>query len=404
MKNYKTCYYCGKEIEYRPGHEGKGKYYSIVDRSKPPKFWETDMCLKSEKEFSNQKIYQEKFYPYKNILLQIIKSSSVKNFKLDDYFSYKYILLKVKFFQAIPLTSYSVGIFSDTEVNKNYILLYDSIYNEMFIDYTNDEFIITIDKKYFKNDITNYLDTSIDKIHIPEIIYPEERTQSNETEFDKYLKSIKEKKLNLCTNIERNVRKLDKIDIVRKNLAEENKDNAGITKDIISSLITLSKYELDEILQRMEEVGRIGEEMVVKYEKQKLEYLGLINESKLVKKVSEENVTLGFDVQSYEAYKDGSKSIFIEVKTTEGNRKEFYISKNELDEAGEKGEDYYIYRIRNIVENKKFQIGIIKNPFKIFNEDKDNFELIPIKYKVCYKEDSIKYKEVSDIDNINFKI
>lgn len=97
-------------------------------------------------------------------------------------------------------------------------------------------------------------------------------------------------------------------------------------------------------------IGDLGELWVMNYEIQKL-----INASKQklvnkIKHVAKDNGDgTGFDILSCS---EKEEQIFIEVKTTKGNKETpFFITRNELERSKLEKENYYLYRVYNFNEN-----------------------------------------------------
>jgi len=93
-----------------------------------------------------------------------------------------------------------------------------------------------------------------------------------------------------------------------------------------------------------------------------------------VKRVSDTNVANGYDIISYQP---SGEEKFIEVKTTVTSKLEFDISANELKQAENLSENYYLYFIRNF-DNQKSE-----NEILIYSSEdlKNNFELKATSYK-----------------------
>ncbi len=93
------------------------------------------------------------------------------------------------------------------------------------------------------------------------------------------------------------------------------------------------------------ELGKKGEEIIKDAEISKLKKIGRNDLAEKVLIVSGENGddSLGYDIESYEATKEGNKKIYIEVKTSETSfpKIRFYIADNELKQL--KIENHYIY-------------------------------------------------------------
>ena len=122
-------------------------------------------------------------------------------------------------------------------------------------------------------------------------------------------------------------------------------------------------------------IGEMSEDVVIKYEKQRLNELGHYD---YANKIEHSSVTrgdgLGYDLVSYQ--EDGNK-IYIEVKTTKQNNPAgFYLSKKELSAANEKylqGEQYRLYRVYNLnVHQGTGDLVIYEPPFT-----SDNYSMEP---------------------------
>lgn len=135
------------------------------------------------------------------------------------------------------------------------------------------------------------------------------------------------------------------------------------------------KYDIASREARNKKLGALGEEFVVKFEKDRLTKAGCID---LANKIERISVTkgdgAGYDVLSFE--EDGSER-FIEVKTTNfAKRYPFYISANELDFSEDYSEKYYLYRVFNFKASPK--LFIVKGAFK------DQCNLIPSSFKASF--------------------
>jgi len=106
----------------------------------------------------------------------------------------------------------------------------------------------------------------------------------------------------------------------------------------------LRKPNYLEIEQNNRELGLLGEELVVEYEKWRLIKSG---KEKLAEKVEwvakESGDGAGFDILSCD---ESGKDRYIEVKTTKlGELTPFYFTRNELSFSQKKSKDYYLYRV-----------------------------------------------------------
>lgn len=95
--------------------------------------------------------------------------------------------------------------------------------------------------------------------------------------------------------------------------------------------------------------GEIGEKFIYDYEIDRLNKLMM--DSSKVKWISQTNDSAGYDIESLN--NDGSKR-FIEVKSTTGGEKSaFNMSINEIDKFEENENNYYIYRVINVLGQKR---------------------------------------------------
>lgn len=121
-----------------------------------------------------------------------------------------------------------------------------------------------------------------------------------------------------------------------------------------------SPERLGQILKHEAELGEIAEQFAMEYEKDKLCQQGIYKEPF---KVSDFDVAAGFDISSY---LDNSQkpNKYIEVKSCDNTWK-FYMSRNEIEVAKKKRENYFLY----LYNRTKKSIVEIQNPYeKIFKE------------------------------------
>ena len=123
----------------------------------------------------------------------------------------------------------------------------------------------------------------------------------------------------------------------------------------------LTEQQLWEKLQKRNMRARDAEIWVVEYEQRRLIEQGAPQLAALVRRVSEFDVGAGFDVQSYEA--DGMPR-YIEVKSSTGQRVQFYWSLSEMQMAREKNAQYHIYFLPRCQDLPKVSPGltIIRDP------------------------------------------
>ncbi len=119
----------------------------------------------------------------------------------------------------------------------------------------------------------------------------------------------------------------------------------------------LSLDELKKQLERNELIGEKAELFVLEFEKNRL---GAPLADK-VRRISEVDVTAGYDIISYDSVKSKETDRFIEVKaiSTSG----FYWSKNEYETAKLKGETYYLYLVDlHKINQPDYMPEIVQNP------------------------------------------
>lgn len=140
--------------------------------------------------------------------------------------------------------------------------------------------------------------------------------------------------------------------------------------------------KIDYIKKAMKDAktGLLGEQLVIKYEQDRLAELGLEDYAERVKWVSSESDSYGFDILSFTPAKNGEiKELYIEVKTTSSKvDTEFFVSKNEVNKSIELADDYCVYRIYDVNSiSPKF--------YKAFGKIEDNFVLDPVTYMAKYR-------------------
>lgn len=126
------------------------------------------------------------------------------------------------------------------------------------------------------------------------------------------------------------------------------------------------------------EVGLLGEDLAVEYEKEKLIRQGYPEFANKVRRVSIVSDAYGYDIESYEFIGLKMEKIYIEVKTTTNKLDvDFPVSRNEVEESKKRKDHYCIFRIYDA-----------KSPtpsfYKVFGKIEDNFELDPISYLARY--------------------
>ncbi|XKT75189.1 MAG: DUF3883 domain-containing protein [Patescibacteria group bacterium UBA2103] len=109
-------------------------------------------------------------------------------------------------------------------------------------------------------------------------------------------------------------------------------------------------------------IGSLGEEIVIRYEKDHLNAIGRSDLAQKVVHVAREDTYAGFDILSFD---ETGKKKRIEVKSTVKKLSKsfsFYISRNEKDVA-EDVENYFIYLVFDVT-SKNPKVKIVDDPFK----------------------------------------
>lgn len=151
-------------------------------------------------------------------------------------------------------------------------------------------------------------------------------------------------------------------------------------KKVIAKTPEQLQKELDDQVQR----GNEAEELVLSNELNRLKTHKKIND---IKRVSTENVMLGYDIESFQSTKSEEIDKFIEVKSYVGSER-FFWSINEIKSAQNKGDSYFLVIVDS--ENKKNNIfREIQNPFKFFDMKNilkksayDNYEIQPYNFLI----------------------
>lgn len=141
----------------------------------------------------------------------------------------------------------------------------------------------------------------------------------------------------------------------------------AITPEDADHRTGMSIDELKDILAKKQLYGKIAEEFVFEFEKRRL-----VSHPKLerVKIISEIDCSAGYDIISFNDIQSQEIDRFIEVKSYSGSP-QFYWSKNEVEEAQLRGENYFLYLVnRDNIQDKMYSPTIIQSPFrKVFLDE-----------------------------------
>lgn len=145
----------------------------------------------------------------------------------------------------------------------------------------------------------------------------------------------------------------------------------------LNSRVTLEM--LEEKLDSQKKLGRKAEEIILRFEQERLNF------KKGISQVSDEDVTSGFDIISFNKEDDQFINRFIEVKAISNGK--FYLSKNEIAKSSTLRNNYFLYLVK--MDDTKKPI-IIKNPYeKLFNNSSIKYEVENISYKIEDIDDKI---------------
>ena len=144
----------------------------------------------------------------------------------------------------------------------------------------------------------------------------------------------------------------NRIFIFDEDLAKELSEK----QDKTSARRTISLIELENELALRKEYGEIGERKAFEYETKLLAERGI---AKAPKMISDIDVSAGYDLVSYLSSDSISYDKYIEVKSCQNKEQAFYLSRNELRIAKEKGESYYLY----LYIRETDEIIIINDPY-----------------------------------------
>jgi hypothetical protein len=130
------------------------------------------------------------------------------------------------------------------------------------------------------------------------------------------------------------------------------------------------RFTYEQLQNRLainERYGLEAEVFVEAFEKKRLQGHFLANK---VKRISEEFVNAGYDIESFENTESVLIDRFIEVKSFSDDVS-FYWSKGEVNTAKDYGDKYYLYLVdRNKINDENYNPSIFQNPYqKIFENE-----------------------------------
>jgi hypothetical protein len=140
--------------------------------------------------------------------------------------------------------------------------------------------------------------------------------------------------------------------------------------------MTLEELHLNLELQA--QAGREAEEHALRFEKRRLQELGLVTEANRIELISDTIVNAGYDIVSFST-STPEPNRFIEVKSV-GADSSFYWSRHELEVAKVLGSLYYLYLV-NQTDPIEPLVDIIENPYAYITL---HAHLEPIQYRVSF--------------------
>ncbi len=153
-----------------------------------------------------------------------------------------------------------------------------------------------------------------------------------------------------------------------------NNDYKELFLNVVIPLIESSRHRnvtLEELKKKQEiqeQQGKEAEEFVLNFEQSRLKHHINIDN---VKRISEDNVNAGYDIQSYQDIRAIIINRFIEVKSFSGNES-FYWSKNEIHISRIKEDQYYLYLVdRDKMKKYGYEPIVIQDPYSniLLNEE-----------------------------------
>ncbi len=142
----------------------------------------------------------------------------------------------------------------------------------------------------------------------------------------------------------------------------------------------LNLSNLEKRLKMKRIYGEKAEEIVVKFEKTRLNGLGREDLANRVSMISSQYCNMGYDVLSFSG-KNNYNDRFIEVKYSSNGQK-FYISKNEIETSRIMGEKYWLYLVSKKKNSQKYKIQLFKDFYKSY--ERGEFICSPVKFQAIH--------------------
>jgi len=149
----------------------------------------------------------------------------------------------------------------------------------------------------------------------------------------------------------------------------------SLLSDDFSSFIRNKRNlaSLEKNLEIKKEIGLKGEEFVLQFERKRLK------RTEGILRISDDDVSAGYDIKSYDYHDDIYHNRFIEVKTYTKNDR-FYLSRNEMYVAELLKDNYFLYLVDvSMIQISDYSPLIIKNMYKLLidnNQVNSKVELV----------------------------
>lgn len=136
--------------------------------------------------------------------------------------------------------------------------------------------------------------------------------------------------------------------------------------------------DLHNMLELQKQIGWVGEEIALRFEAQRLMKQGIKKPYPHIEHVSKKNAAAGYDIKSTTK----AESRYIEVKSSLNERKEFFITENEVKKLEGFGHEAFLYlvHISDLTKREGRVIEELDDPIK-------KLRLVPIAYKAEIKEE-----------------
>ena len=217
------------------------------------------------------------------------------------------------------------------------------------------------------DDILQYISTSSYDAIIKDILVHEEESFLDADTAIYEIKKVLDQYDNLPSGLHRTL-------IEAEPSVKLSKKYERITKPKTTKIDYINKARKDA------EIGLLGEELVINYEKERLINLDLNEYAEKIRWISKESDSYGYDIESFDVDENGKVyPIKIEVKTTASKADtEFFVTKNELEVSKEYKKSYFIYRVYDAK-------GLYPKFYRAAGSISDNFILDPVTYMARYK-------------------